>query len=395
MSRKPHVLLLLVASFVLGASSGLVFPLLPELQKAYHLPTWSLGLMSAATFLTNLVTQLTLAGQADRGRARLLVFGSLAISAVSLLWFALGTNLIELTAARALTGVAIGCFAPSARAIVAASDPENVGHRLGQLASTDLGGFIVGPMIGVTIVDLTSLKTPFWAFFGLLLVTLGCLLTQPFPSGRRDGPARRRTSIDLLRQRPVLVAMLLAVALFLPVGVYDSLWARYIQDRGASVLFTGLSLSVYGVPFVLLASFGGRLADRYGPVRCCQRALIVIVPLVALYGRMPTPGLVITIGFLEAIAEAVAVPSCQAAMVLACPPTRIAGGQGLAGASAQLAAGVTALIAAPVYSAFGPGVLFGATATAIAVFALMATFLGRGLPVPIVGAPQPRSHAAG
>ena len=198
-----------------------------------------------------------------------------------------------------------------------------------------------------------------------------------------------------MRSRRVVVAVLLAVALYLPVGVYDSLWSRYLEDRGASVLFTGLSLSAYGIPFVLLAALGGRLADRHGPVRTCLRALIIIVPIVSLYGHMPTPGLVIMVGFAEAIAQAVAVPSSQAAMVLACPPARIAGGQGLAGAAAQLSAGLTALVAAPVYAATGPGVLFGATSVVIGLIALAAALVNRGLRVPVVGSPQPHSRAAG
>ena len=159
--------------------------------------------------------------------------------------------------------------------------------------------------------------------------------------------------------------MLLAVGLFLPVGVYDSLWSRYLQDRGASVLYTGLSLSAYGVPFVAFAALGGRLADRFGPVRSSVSALVFIVPIVALYGVLPTPGLVVGVAMLEAVAQAVAVPASQAAMVRACPPDRVGAGQGLAGAAGQLAAGFTALIAAPVYSRFGSEAVFGGTAVVI------------------------------
>ena len=53
-----------------GRRPASCFPLLPELQKAYGLPTWSLGVMSAATFFTNVISQLVLGSQADRGRAR-------------------------------------------------------------------------------------------------------------------------------------------------------------------------------------------------------------------------------------------------------------------------------------------------------------------------------------
>jgi len=379
MPRRPPLALLLVASVVLGASAGLVFPLLPELQKAYHLPTWSLGVMSAATFFTNVTTQLVLGGQADRGRARLMVLGALGLSTVALVWFGFGTTLLAFTGARALSGVAIGMFTPAARAIVAMSDPARVGQRLGRLASADLGGFIAGPVIGVTIVQVTSLKTPFWIFAALVAATLVALAASPFPAAGplRTRPAGQRTSVDLLRHGSVRVAVLLSVALFLPVGVYDSLWSRYLEDRGASALFTGLSLTGYGIPFVVLAALGGRVADRFGPVRSCLATFWVIVPVVFVYGLLPRPGLIITMAFVDAVFQAIAIPASQAAMVEACPPGRIGAGQGLAGASAQLAAGCTALVAAPVYGRWGAAVVFGGASVTIAVLAVAAAVVNR------------------
>jgi MFS family permease len=386
-ARRPHLGLLLVATVVLGASAGVVFPLLPELQKAYGLPTWSLGVMSAATFFTNVVSQLVLGSQADRGRARLMVFLSLGVAGLGLLWFAIGTELWQFVGARALSGVAIGGFSPAARAIVAATEPDRLGHRLGQLAGAELSGFIAGPMLGVALVDPFSLKTPFWAIAVIVAVTLIALATQPFPTGiRADAAFRRTTALDLLKSRQVVVAVLLAIGLFLPVGVYDSLWSRYLQDRGASVLYTGLSLSAYGVPFVAFAALGGRLADRFGPVRSSVAAMVFIVPIVALYGVLPTPGLVVGVAMLEAVAQAVAVPASQAAMVRACPPDRVGTGQGLAGAAGQLAAGFTALVAAPVYSRFGSEAVFGGAALVIGVIAIVAVALNGGRRAALSGA---------
>jgi hypothetical protein len=45
-------------------------------------------------------------------------------------------------------------------------------------------------------------------------------------------------------------------------------------------------------------------------------------------------------------------------MAQACPPERLAAGQGLAGAAGQLGAGLMALGAAPLYEAAGPAPLF-------------------------------------
>ena len=61
--------------------------------------------VSAAAFVAALVSGLFLAGLADRGHARLLMVGGIALSAVGLLWFATATELWQFTSARLLEGL--------------------------------------------------------------------------------------------------------------------------------------------------------------------------------------------------------------------------------------------------------------------------------------------------
>ena len=169
-------------------------------------------------------------------------------------------------------------------------------------------------------------------------------------------------ALDLLRYREVVVAALLSLALFLPVGIYDSLWSRYLQDRGASTLFIGVTLTLYGVPFITLASRGGRLADRTGPfqrvVRLPRAHRATDLSLRHLHdpdrhrvdrvrrGSDPSGGRACVAG---RDGERV-------------PPERLGAGQGLAGAAGQAGAGIVALSAAPIYEGAGPTFLFSAAA---------------------------------
>ena len=217
---------------------------------------------------------------------------------------------------------------------------------------------MLGPVAGSLLYELTGLRLPFLIFaslagFGLLLLSRRQLPAVP------AGGASSAFSLSLLRNPRVVVAALLALAIFLPVGIYDSLWARYMEDRGAGPVFVGVTLAMYGVPFVLLASTGGRLADRFGPVRSAFTCLLVIAPLTYLYGSLESVVLIMVISLVEATAQAVAVPASQAAMAQATPEGNVAAGQGLAGALQQLGAGLMALVAAPVYGASGPAVVFG------------------------------------
>ena len=370
-----------VATFVIAAGNGVVFPLLADLQDAHDLPTYGLGIISGVSFIASLLGMLVFSGQADRGRAKLLMVGGLALSVVSMVLFALSNELWQFTFARAMSGLAFGCFAPASRSIVARLDADNVGRNLGRLASTELGGFITGPVIGATFASAFNLDAPFWALAVVVAIVLAAVARRPIPSDVGGAPREGTSSgiaLDLLRYREVVVATLLALALILPVGIYDSLWSRYLQDRGASTLFIGITLTMYGVPFIALASRGGRLADRVGPFRAAFVCLVLVAPLIALYGVITIPIVIVSVALVEAIVQAVAVPASQAAMAIACPPQRLAAGQGLSGAAGQAGAGVVALLAAPVYESAGPGFLFAAAAVATLALGGVAWRLHKG-----------------
>ena len=116
--RVPKLLYAATAFEALGY--GAIFALLAELQDAYHLPTYGLGLIAGSSFLAGLGAQVGLARYADRGHTRLLLRLGLAIAAVGMLWFGLASHLWEFVGARVLLGVGSGMFVPAARRVVVA-----------------------------------------------------------------------------------------------------------------------------------------------------------------------------------------------------------------------------------------------------------------------------------
>ena len=102
-TRAPMRVLYL-ASAVSQAAIGVLFPLLADLQDRYDLPTWGLGAMTAAAFATSLIVQLSVAPLADKGHARRLLLGGLALGALTLVGLALSTQLWHFILGRALLG---------------------------------------------------------------------------------------------------------------------------------------------------------------------------------------------------------------------------------------------------------------------------------------------------
>lgn len=381
---------LYLTSFLLASGGGMVFSLLGRLQDQFGFATGGLGLLTAATFIASPVANITLAPLGDRGRSRALVIAAIVLGTLGAVWFAFATQLWQFVLARTMIGFSFGMYQPAARALIlrnASVHGTGAGVELAKLSGVDTAGFCIGPAIGAVLLQLFGLRAPF-LFVAITVPATGLLLLARLPRQLTDAPAGRptqRIALDLLRLAPVRIAVLLAVGNFLPVGIYDSLWARYMQDKGASTLFVGFSLSMYGVPFVLAAARGGRFVDRVGPLRAIRVAMLGIVPLVFLYGVAPTAWAIAAIALVEAAFGAVAQPAAQAAMASACPPERLSAGQGLASAAASLTAAATALIAAPTYARIGPVGVFSGAAVSITLVMVGALALASRLnwPAPI------------
>jgi predicted MFS family arabinose efflux permease len=404
----PAVWPLFVATFLLSASGGTIFPLLAELQEAHHLPTWGLGVISSLFFAGAVGGQLLLAPFADRGHARTMLLGGLIASVAGLVLFAVGSLLWQFALARLLEGVAAGVFLPAARSSLVRTDPARAGHLLGRFASAETGGFVFGPVVGTLVFTALGLRAPFLVLAAALVPVVVLVARAPLVAPAdadietdvEVGPAPRRGAsvlapLRLLRNRGVVVAVLLELAVFLPVGIYDSLWARYLDDRGASTMLIGVGLTLYGLPFVLTAPTGGRLADRLGPVRAATFGMLVVVPTTAAYGILAAPLVITAAALLEAVGNATAVPAAQTAMARSCPPSQLAAGQGLSGAVAMIGAGAAAAIAAPVYEALGSVWLFGGAAVLMAGLVVAARALDRRRGSPAVPHPAVPTSAAG
>ena len=377
---------LYVASFLLASGGGMVFSLLGRLQDTYGFSTAGLGYLTAATFVASPIASIGLSPLADRGRSRQLIIASIALGTLGALWFAFGDKLWQLVCARSMIGFAFGLYQPTVRGLVvrdARANGTGAGEQLAKLSGIDAAGFTLGPGVGAVIFRFFGLRAPFLVVAALLPFAAVALVRRlpktSSPATTAAERPQRHLAFDLLRNAKVRIALLLAIGNFLPVGVYDSLWARYLEDRGASTLFVGLSLSLYGIPYMIAAAPGGRLVDRLGPLRALKLALAGVLPLVVVYGLVRSPWVIAFMALLEAAFGAVAQPAAQAAMAAACPTDRLAAGQGLAGAGASFAAAGTALVAAPLYARVGSAGVFTSAAAAIAVVMGLAYVLAHRL----------------
>jgi MFS family permease len=349
-------LYVVVGVIMAGVSS--VFALLAELETRYELPTASLGWIAGSAFATALVTQLTLARYADRGHSRLLLQVGVAASAAGLLWFAAGTELWQFVAARALLGGGMGMILPPARRIVLLSSPTGQGERLGVLYAAYLSGFVFGPPVAGALTVIADVRLPFAVLGVLVAASLASILRLDVPEAD-DEPVRSGADKAVLRRlvtdRRVMAAVLVVVSFRYSIGVFEPLWATYLDDLGATTMVVTLSLTAFALPMLLIARPAGRLSDRHGARLASLLSAAATVPLMASYGLVGVLPVVIAMAVPHGVLEAVQSPGTQAAVAEAAPRRDAAAAQGLAEAAGSAAAAIGAFTAAPLFAALGAG----------------------------------------
>jgi MFS family permease len=381
-SRSPDrtFVLLCAAVFFVACGIGVLFPLLARIQAIHHLPTYSLGLMSGANFFAALIAQLGVGRFLDGRQARRLLLAGLGLGAVSLVWFAHAADLWQLVASRAVEGFGYGIVGPaSLREAAVGVTGDRRGTRLGILSSAMMAGIVTGPLVGSLLAAVGGVALPFEVIAALLLVVLVAFLLEPAPVPVDAAPAtgsRPPTSRRTVPWSAVVAVLCLGAASQLPNGLYDALWSRLLTDRGASGLFIGVSLSLFGLPFILLAPFGGKIAERRGPLLATAVALVIADGFMASYGFVPSPVIITILGVAEACAQSVAVPGGYAAVARVFPDSQAATGQGWFSGAGTGAAGMAAVIGAPAYGAFGSGVVFAGGAIVSATIVLCGLAIG-------------------
>lgn len=368
---------LLAATAAVGIANSVIFSLLSDLQDRFGFGDTSLGLIAGIGLVVGFVGQLLLAPLADRGHSKRLLLWGLGAAVAGSVLFAASSTLLGLVLARAVVGVSNALFLPAARAIAASMSPEGVAERLGRLGGIELAGFVTGPVIGGVLVGPLGVRWPFIVCGIAALAALLALAPRSLPAPPIDRD-RQRLSIDLLRLRPMQIGVLLNVALFFPVGLYDAIFDRYMTDRGASNVVIGLGFLMYGIPFALLATAGGRLADRRGAYRVSIAALVLVVPFTAIYGIVTAPWLMLVLFAMEGAVQALGVPAAQSVVAQAAPIGRSSAAQGLAGALNLLGAAVSAFAGPLIYQAWGPVAAFSTAAVIVAIATTAAAVLQRG-----------------
>ncbi len=415
--RRMLVPSVVAAMVILSAASFVIFPLIPALQGTLGVSTAEIGYLAAAGFAAALVAELLVAPAADRGHARLMAIIGVVMVAGSLGLSALATEGWQLIAGRAVGGFGFGIFVIAASALMVRFDHARSGELLGRLGAAELAGIAVGPLasgIAVAFAGPSAILAVSAAIVLIALVPVIAGFHEAAPvfsssgSGNagfpdddpnpptggiaagvigfdgtdadrtlRFGASAPRTSLDLLRSPRLVGIVLLYAAVMVPTGAYDGVWPRFMADIGADPVLTAASYALFALPYVLVAGWAGRLADRRGGVAAYARGMLILLPIVTLYGFVGNPFVATGMGFVESTGQALAFIGAAAAMAHAVDPARAGSAQGLLRGIGLAAATVAAAFSGLAYELGGAALLFVGTAVTVLVIAGVGLLLAR------------------
>jgi MFS family permease len=358
--------------FAIGSSSclyGVMFTMLDDFRNNFGIAESGLGFIVGVGFFTSFLGQVSIAPLADRGRAKKLIMIGLGLEIIGCIGMALGDTFIALLIARTIMGLGAGTALPALRRVIIVADPENFGRNLGRILSFEVAGFASGPIISVIFAQFFGIPGPF--FFLALLISFFILMVSQIsvPETAKENQPTERFAVDLLKDRAIASGILIGIALFFMIGVFDSLWVLMMDDLNAAQWMANVGVSVFVLPLILLGPFGGKFVQRIGPFRAGSFGMILGALFMAGYGLMPTPTLMMVVFFFHSLNDGFFVTGAGVAVGTSAPLERQAGAQGLLGGMETLAGGVAASFSGVAYDHLGR------TTTFIGTGAIMLTLI--------------------
>ncbi|HLC23468.1 MAG TPA: MFS transporter [Dehalococcoidia bacterium] len=319
------------------------------------------GLVIGVFAATALVVRPFVGRGSDSIGHKILMLSGAAVLAASGLLYILTRSVSGLLALRIFHGVGFAMFGTAAMAMIADISPAGRrGEAIGYYgASTNLA-MVIGPAVGVLLMQRLGFTILFAASAGLALISFLVSLTLSGPHGpRHKHPAKVRTSlIERSALFPSMVLVLMAVT-YAAILSFMPLLAEKRQIGNPGLFFT-----IMGV--VILATRGplGRISDRYGRGMTIVPGLLCMGLGLATMAYTPSLAIFLVVSFMYGLGFAAVQPGLLALSVDRAGPQARGAAMGTVGAAMDLGIGAGSFLWGFVSQAFGFTALYLAAAAA-------------------------------
>ncbi len=267
--RRPLVLLLFAAIFVMELGWAGVAPLVPEFQDLYGLSETQAGLVFTLASVGILLASLPAGALSRRFAVRTMTLWGMASVTAGNAVIAVAEEWPVILGARVLFGIGLGTMWVAGTAWLHDAAGEHASRALAMTTAVVGVGSLLGPAFTGFLAERFTLSTPFVVAGLASALMFVALLVAPSEVGRRPDPSPPLA--DMLRAMGADHLMLTSIVLTLAVAMMwmttDLLAPIRLDDHGFSTADIGLALSLASVAFVGASAVTARHAERYATVR--------------------------------------------------------------------------------------------------------------------------------
>ncbi|WP_312056866.1 multidrug efflux MFS transporter [Pantoea brenneri] len=315
--------------FFTGLAISQIIPFLPlyleqlGVSGGESLSLWS-GLTFSITFVISAAVAPLWGSLADRkGRKLMLLRAAFGMGVVILLQ-AFVTEAWQLLLLRALMGLTSG-YIPNAMALVAAQVPrERSGWALSCVSTGQIGGVILGPMLGGLLADWVGLRTVFIVTAVLLMVSFLVTLflikeTGYIPVSKKDKLSGREVFRSLDNPKLMICLFFTTMVIQMCNGSVNpilTLFVRELAPTAENIAFlSGVIAALPGVSALLAAPRLGRLGDRIGTQRILLATMVISLLLFVAMSFVTSATQLGVLRFLLGFADGAMMPAVQTLLV--------------------------------------------------------------------------------
>jgi len=263
---------LTLSAFAIGTTEFVIVGLIPTIAASLDVSLPSAGLLVSLYALGVAVGAPVLTALTGRVPRKMLLLGLMALFTIGNLvaWRAPGYE--ALIIARVLTGLAHGVFFSIGSTIATGLVPkEKAATAIAQMFSGLTVALVTGVPLGTFIGQTFGWQATFLAVSGLgVIAFVGSLLLVPADIARST-PASLLSQFAVLgKPRLLLVYAMTALGYGGSFTAFTYLAPMLEQISGFQASATGVLMLIYGLSVAVGNVWGGKLADRKGPVRALQ-----------------------------------------------------------------------------------------------------------------------------
>lgn len=287
---KRTVYISLVCVFCTAFGVSQLAPILPlyfhdlGVQTPEAMSLWS-GLATGATYIIVCLAAPFWGRVADKkGRKITLIRSSFGMALCNVL-IAFQTTPEGVVLIRLVQGLVSGFYSASITLIASESPIERTGWALGLLASANLAGSLIGPLLGGYIADTVGIRNDF-IIVGVLMGLAGVLATIFIHENYVPQPNPEKLSIRKLKEQipefnsivALCVASFIYAICIMSLQPVISVYIKGIvpNDTENLAFIAGAVFSAMGIAQLMSSSPLGKLVDKIGPRKVLVVSLIYV-----------------------------------------------------------------------------------------------------------------------